>query len=104
MSNFSSKSHKESEYFIQGGLENLIKRLKKGMQLKGRIIECKSDNQYLLRIWGYNILTESKKTFKKFDEVKLIVKAVSPHLILDFVNLQKHKTNQPSNVKTNVLV
>ncbi|MDP8241022.1 MAG: hypothetical protein P9X24_18175 [Candidatus Hatepunaea meridiana] len=74
------------EYFVEGGLENLIKRLEKGTILKGRIVDCASENRYLLRIWGYNILTESKKRFNKFDEVHLIVEETTPHLILNFAN------------------
>ncbi|MBT7617882.1 MAG: hypothetical protein HN590_11420 [Calditrichaeota bacterium] len=97
-------SPKSNEYFTEGGLENFIKRLEKGMQLSGRILDCADEHQYLLRIWGYNILTESKKSFQRYDEVRLVVREVSPHLILDLVSKQNHQTHQNVNVETNILV
>jgi len=103
MSKHNNKLPNSNEYLIEGGLENFIKRLEKGMKLRGRVIDCASENQYLLRIWGYNILTESKKSFRRFDEVNLIVREVFPHLILDLVKKHNHRTNNSDNFVTNIL-
>ena len=46
-------------YQTEGGLGNLFRRLKKGQILKGRVIDCIEPNGYLLRIRGFNILTQS---------------------------------------------
>jgi len=104
MANLNRKLQKNNDYFIEGGLENFVKRLEKGMQLRGRIIDCATENQYLLRIWGYNILTESKKSFQRYDEVMLVVKEITPHLILDLVNKRNDQSNQSDDVVTNILV
>ncbi len=68
---------------VEGGLENLLRRLERGMKLTGRIVECAGDDLYLLRIRGFNILTRSKKRFDRFEEVGLRVKEVFPYLILE---------------------
>jgi hypothetical protein len=69
------------DYFlVRYDLDNLIRRLKEGMRLKGRIVKCLGDNRYLLRIWGYNILTESEQRFEPLEEVSLTVRQVRPHL------------------------
>ena len=46
-------------YQTEDGLGNLFRRLKKDQILKGRIIDCIEPNGYLLRIRGFNILTQS---------------------------------------------
>jgi len=84
MLKYNYKESLESHFIVKEGLNDLLKRLKKGMQVKGRIIDCLGKNKYLLRIWGYNILTESKQSFQKFDEIQLSVIELKPHLILDF--------------------
>lgn len=55
------------------------------MKLNGRIVDCLGKNRYLLRIWGYNIITESEHIFKQCDEIQLVVKKVDPHLTLDLL-------------------
>ena len=56
-------------YQTELGLGNLFRRLKQGQILKGRIIDCIPPNGYLLRIRGFNILTQSKGSFEKFEEM-----------------------------------
>lgn len=72
-------------YQMEAGLENLLRRLKKGQRLTGRIVDKIEPDGYLLRIQGYNILTQSKESFKKFDIVDLIVQEINPHLTLILV-------------------
>lgn len=81
----------DSSFISRNDLDNLLRRLRKGMRLQGRIIECLENNRYLLRIQGYNILTCSEQLFQKFDEIQLTVIEIKPHLVLDFM-----KENSPS--------
>ncbi|MCD6441550.1 MAG: hypothetical protein J7L86_07205 [Candidatus Marinimicrobia bacterium] len=80
------KNSQDSSFVTKNDLDNLLRRLRKGMKLSGRIIECLENNRYLLRIWGYNILTYSEQLFQKFDEIQLTVIEIEPHLVLDFMN------------------
>jgi hypothetical protein len=85
-------------YQTEGGLGNLFRRLKKGQILKGRVIDCIEPNGYLLRIRGFNILTQSKGSFEKFEEISLKVKEVDSHLVLDFIPKKNRirKSNGPN--------
>ncbi len=106
MLKYNYKESLESHFIVKEGLNELLKRLKKGMQVKGRIIDCLGQNKYLLRIWGYNILTESKQSFQKFDEIQLTVREVKPNLILDFVR-EKQDYNEKvgkNEERTNILI
>ncbi len=78
-----------NKYFAKNNLEELLKRLKKGMRLNGRIIDKLDNYKYILRVWNYNIYTESKKKFTKSQEVSLLVKEVYPHLIFDIYTKSK---------------
>jgi len=75
----------EVDYQVESGLEKLFQRLKKGQRLKGCIIDTIEPDGYLLRIHGYNILTQSKEPFNKFDEIELVVQEIDPHLTLNLV-------------------
>jgi len=84
------------EYELKSGLDSLFKNLKKDQVLQGRIIDCIKPNGYLLRIHGFNILTQSNGRFKKFDEIQLMVREVDSHLILDLIPQKiqnKHSTD-----------
>jgi hypothetical protein len=85
-------------YQTEDGLGNLFRRLKKDQILKGRIIDCIEPNGYLLRIRGFNILTQSKGSFEKFEEISLKVKEVDSHLVLDFIPKKNRirKSNGPN--------
>ena len=90
-------------YQTESGLENLFRRLKKGQILKGRIIDCIEPNGYLLRIRGFNILTQSKGSFKIFEEISLKVKEVDSHLVLDFVS-RKNKIRKSNGLNSGIIV
>ena len=51
----------------------------------------------MLRIRGFNILTQSKGSFEKFEEISLKVKEVDSHLVLDFIPKKNRirKSNGP---------
>ncbi|MFH1851021.1 MAG: hypothetical protein ABIA75_01610 [Candidatus Neomarinimicrobiota bacterium] len=67
---------------VDGDLNDLLKRLEPGMVLNGRIVDCLGDDKYILRIWGYNVLTQSHYSFQRFDEIELVVKKVQPEFEL----------------------
>jgi hypothetical protein len=90
-------------YQTEGGLENLFLRLKKGQILKGRIIDCIEPNGYLLRIRGFNILTQSKGSFEKFEDILLKVKEVDSHLVLDFVS-RKNRIRKSNGLNSGIIV
>ena len=92
--------------YVKGNLDGLKKRLKKGMTLEGRIIENLGDNLYLLRIWGYNIVTQSDNAFRRFDEILIMVEETNPHLVLNLnlKNLIYRKNQNNSEINTNFYI
>jgi len=89
-------------YPVTLNLVEFKKRLEIGMQVKGRILECPKKNRYILRIWGYNIYTESNKTFDKNDEILLTVKKITPNLVFDMKKVE-HFVDPDSN-QTNIII
>ena len=90
-------------YETRGGMENLFRRLKKGQILKEKIIDCIEPNGYLLRIIGFNILTQSKGSFEKFEDILLKVKEVDSHLVLDFVS-RKNRIRTSNGLNSGIIV
>jgi hypothetical protein len=90
-------------YQTEGGLGNLFRQLKKGQILKGRVIDCIEPNGYLLRIRGFNILTQSKGSFEKFEEISLKVKEVDSHLVLDFIP-EKNRIRKSNGPNSGIIV
>ena len=90
-------------YQTEGGLGNLFRRLKKGQILKGRVIDCIEPNGYLIRIRGFNILTQSKGSFEKFEEISLKVKEVDSHLVLDFIP-EKNRIRKSNGTNSGIVV
>jgi len=72
---------------IVGDLEGLMSRLHPGLRVRGRIVDIIDDGKYILRIWGYNLLTASRGRFNRFDEIELVIREVEPHLVLDLHNI-----------------
>jgi len=79
------------DYKTVSGLENLYRRLKPGQILKGKIIDFIEPNGYLLRIRGYNILTQSNGIFQIFEDIIVKVKEVDSHLVLDLMPKKTQK-------------
>ena len=90
-------------YQTEDGLGNLFRRLKKGQILKGRVIDCIEPNGYLIRIRGFNILTQSKGSFEKFEEISLKVKEVDSHLVLDFIP-KKNRIRKSNGTNSDIVV
>jgi len=94
----------DMRFYVEGGLERLINRLKRGMILKSRIVYCMGANRYLLRIYGYNMVMESPLKFNRFDEIHIRVVRVHPRLELRFLSSRKKKDGSSRHTKMNILI
>ena len=94
--------YKSQSFSVKYNLEELKKRLKKGMVLKARILESIKENRYILRVWNYNIYTESKKKFEKNEEIIMTVKEIEPNLVFDMK--KNEKLVDVKNKQTNFLI
>ncbi len=65
-------------------LENLLRQLQPGMTLTGRIIRSLNSSTFILRIRGYNIITQANDIDVSDQSLRLRVVQVRPHLILKF--------------------
>lgn len=79
-----------NDFSIQGNLSELTNRLAPGMRVSARIVEVLGDSVFVLRVWGYNMISESKYPFRRFDEVELEVKAVEPNLLFELYPLRNN--------------
>ena len=90
-------------FFVENGLERLSNRLRKGMILKSRIVYCLGGNRYLLRIFGYNMVMESRVPFNRFDEIYIKVIRVHPRLELRFVSADSNSQRRSGERATDIL-
>ena len=67
-------------------LQDLLKRLNPGSTVKGRILDKLEDSKYILRIYGYNIVTESRKNLNKGDELEFQIKNNNNHLTIKLLD------------------
>ncbi len=77
MKDYSGSDH---DYCLQPTLDNLKRRLEKGTVLRGRVVDVFSSNRILLRVQGYNVLTEVLGNFKRFEELELVVTQIFPKI------------------------
>ncbi len=72
--------------FVQDeSFKRMLRKLRKGMRLKTRIVLVLGHNHYLLRIYNYNLVMESKLKFNRFDEIEIEVLQVRPKLKLRMI-------------------
>tara|TARA_B100001029_G_C15062715_1_gene460038 strand:- start:2112 stop:2387 length:276 start_codon:yes stop_codon:yes gene_type:complete len=79
-------------------LQDLLKRLNPGSIVKGRILDIIDNSKYILRIYGYNIVTESKKPLKKGDELKFEIKNNNNHLTIELIDSSKKSKSNKLNI------
>ena len=79
-------------------LQNLLRQLKTGTYISGKILEKIDETKYILRIHGYNIITESEKTLKKGDELNFIIKNNNNHLYLKLIRSKQFSKNNRLNI------
>ncbi len=90
MSVKNSRDYSENLFIVNGDLEPLLRRLKKGMRIRTRVVWVFGGNRYLLRIHGYNLLMESRMSFNRFEEVDLVISEVRPRLVLEVYDEWRH--------------
>tara|TARA_B100001939_G_C16825038_1_gene566077 strand:+ start:341 stop:616 length:276 start_codon:yes stop_codon:yes gene_type:complete len=79
-------------------LQDLLKRLNPGSIVKGRILDKIDDSKYILRIYGYNIVTESKKSLKKGDELQFEIKNNNNHLTIKLIDSIQNSKSKRLNI------
>ncbi|MAJ44994.1 MAG: hypothetical protein CMF96_09675 [Candidatus Marinimicrobia bacterium] len=79
-------------------LQELLKRLNPGSIVKGRILDKIDDSKYILRIYGYNIVTESKKSLKKGEELKFEIKNNNNHLTIKLIESNQKLQSKRLNI------
>lgn len=79
-------------------LQDLLKRMSPGETVKGRILDKIDDTKYILRIYGYNIVTESKKNLKKGDELEFEIQNNNNHLTIKLLNKKQNTTLRGINI------
>ena len=67
-------------------LQDLLKKLNPGSTVKGRILDRIDNGKYILRIYGYNIITESKQILKIGDELNFKIQGNNNHLSIKLIN------------------
>lgn len=99
-----STDNKNEFLFIEDpGIGRVIDRLHKGMLIKSRIVLKLSEHHYALRLFGYNMLMESRLSFNRFDEIFIEVFKTKPKLVLKLRRLRtagkmKHQRNRSTNI------
>ena len=80
-----------SEYNVDTtkNLQDLLKRLNPGSSVKGRILDRLDNEKYILRIYGYNIITASKKILKIGEELNFEIKENNNHLTIKLIENKK---------------
>ena len=84
-------------YIVESDLSGLKRKLKKGTKIQSRIVIKLNKNKYVLRIFGHNLVMESKIKFERFDEAELLVEQTSPKLKMSIVG----NINNPKQLKNN---
>ena len=81
-------------------LEDLLKRLKPGQIVKGRILDKLDSTIYIIRIYGYNIISESKKKLNIGEELNFEIKGNQNHLTIKLI----HNTKNTKNTNLNIII
>jgi hypothetical protein len=66
-------------------LKKMLRQVRIGAILRGRVADCLGANRYVLEIRGAYILSESQYAFRRGEEAWLIVRAIDPDFILEMV-------------------
>ena len=79
---------RNSEYSVDSSkdLNDLFKRLNPGDFVKGRVLKKIDSYKYIIRIFGYNIITASNSDLNEGAEVELKVKKTNDHLVIELIS------------------
>lgn len=87
------------------GLGRVINKLRKGMQIRSRIVLKLGARHYALRLFGHNLLMESRLNFERFDEIIIQVRKVRPKLVMKLLRTHKNGDSRKNNNKRmNIIV
>ncbi|RLD16527.1 hypothetical protein DRI50_01645 [candidate division KSB1 bacterium] len=89
---------------IENDLSPLLKRLKKGNIVKGRIVHSLTEHHYLLRILGYNLVMKSNLKFNRFQEVLFRIQEIDDKIKLRIIDPKREFVRMDSNNKMNLLI
>lgn len=94
------------QFVIEGDAGRLFNRLQKGQIVSARIVMVITDDRYLLRIQGHNLVMRSKRKFKRQEEVDVVVKATKPYLILDVASssTKKNIMHSSNSSRTDIII
>ena len=70
-------------------LQKLLSRLKPGQFIQGRILDKLDNDKYIIRIYGYNIISKSNKHLNIGDELNFEIKGNQNHLTIKLID-KKH--------------
>ena len=80
------KNQPEYSVDLTKDLNDLFKRLKSGDIVRGRILHKLCEGKYIVRIFGYNIITGSTSKLLEGNEVDLKVKQTNGHLLFELIS------------------
>lgn len=85
-------------------LKKMIRQIRVGTVLRGRVVDCLGFDRYVLEIRGSYILSESQYSFRRGEEAWLIVRAVEPNFVLEMVKEKFFEKLIAQPGQTNLLV
>lgn len=104
MNSCNSNLDQTVEVAVTGDLRDLTRRLRPGMIVEGRIVDVLTEQLYILRIWGYNMVMDSQHLFDRGNEINLAIKAVEPKLVLECLPGTRELSQNSGHRITNILV
>lgn len=72
-------------FFVKGSLNPLLNRLRKGMEIPGRIVRRLTPTKCILRIYGYNIIAYSNLDLEERKEVSVLIQEMDPFPIFKII-------------------
>ena len=91
-------------YVVESDLAGLIRKLKKGTKVPSRIILKLNKNKYVLRIYGHNLIMQSKIKFERFDEAELLVEQTSPKLKMSIIGKIINPKQQKNSTQSDLII
>ncbi len=89
---------------IENDLNPLLKRLKQGSVIKGRIVHILGPHHYLLRILGHNLVMKSDLRFDRLQEVLFRVQEIDAKIKLRLVDPKREFFHIKNSGKMNLLI
>ena len=91
-------------YIVENDLSGLKRKLKKGARVPSRIVLKLDEQRYVLRMYGINLVMQSKIKFNRFDEVELLVEKTKPKLKMSIVGKIKNPKDNNNKIQTDLII